>query len=133
MTTAATGSSNDAPWRSTSDGLVLVGGACEACALRFFPKRSLCPRCGGEGVGSFDLSKRGHLYSYSTIHAAPKGFQAPYTVGFVDFDEDVRVFAQIECDPNALAIGGLVEPVLGSIRLDSGSEVYSYKFRGVEG
>jgi len=53
----------------------------------------------------------------------------PYTVGFVDLDDDVRVFGQIEGGDTDLVLETPMEPVLGVIRTDDDGDVQSYKFR----
>jgi uncharacterized OB-fold protein len=45
---------------------------------------------------------RGTLYSYSTVHISASR-KVPYTIGYVDFDNGVRVLAQIDADPSTLA------------------------------
>jgi len=118
-----------ADWIVSDAGLILVGGHCADCGRKFFPEKPNCPNCGSDQVSPAQLSRIGRLYSYSTIHSAPRGFHVPYTVGFVDLDDDVRVFGQIEGGDTDLVLETPMEPVLGVIRTDDDGDVQSYKFR----
>lgn len=116
-------------WLESDGGLVLVGGHCAGCGRKFFPEKRHCPGCGADTISAVELSRRGLLYSYSTIHAAPRGFRVPYTVGFVDLEDGVRVFGQIDGGPSGLVLDEPMEPVLGVIRTSEAGDVEGYKFR----
>ena len=116
-------------WVEAEAGLTLIGGQCTDCGRRFFPSKQHCPGCGGAEVKPAELSRHGRLYSYSTIHTAPRGFTVPYTVGFVDLNDDVRVFGQIEGGDAGLELDASMEPVLGVIRTSEDGDVQGYKFR----
>jgi hypothetical protein len=77
----------------------------------------------------------GKLYSYTIIRVPSRSYEAPYAVGYADFPNDVRVFAQLtEVDPNKLKADMAVELVLGKTCDDEeGNEVISYKFKVLEG
>jgi uncharacterized OB-fold protein len=64
------------------------------------------------------LGRSGRLYAFSEIQAAPAGRVAPYTVGYVDMPEGVRVFAQLDATPDELVIDG--EVILQAAPSDSG-------------
>jgi uncharacterized protein len=61
---------------------------CDACGKFTFPPKPICPHCWSDKMQWKDLSKRGTLYSWTRIHAAPKVFtdEAPYAVCVVDLD-----------------------------------------------
>jgi len=104
---------------------------CTACGTKAFPAREVCSACGSEDVAPVELSASGKLYSYSEVHAAPKGFAVPYVVAYVDLDDGVRLFGQVEGPASQLSIDQSVMVVLGPIRSRSdGTRVMSYKFRG---
>jgi uncharacterized OB-fold protein len=76
------------------------------------------------------LAGRGVLYSFSEVHIAPKDFKVPYLVGYVDFPNDVRVFAQLRGESQGFEIGDSVVPDIDVIRVQpDGTEVESYVFR----
>jgi len=73
----------------------LIAGHCSTCDLTVFPWPDQCSACLATALTPKPLSTSGALYSYSVIHSGPKGWETPYTVGYVDLPEGVRVFAHI--------------------------------------
>lgn len=74
----------------------LEGCECTRCGKRYFPKRSICPECGGRGtMKDVLIDGPGTLYSFSVVHVAPPAFNVPYAVGYVDLPGNVRVLGQI--------------------------------------
>jgi uncharacterized OB-fold protein len=120
------------PWRLEGDRLHLVGMACAVCGTKAFPAREVCSGCGSDDVKPCELAASGNLYSFSEVHVAPKGFAVPYVVGYVDLDDGVRLFGQVEGTAATLAIDQRVTVILGPIRSRSdGTPVMSYKFKGL--
>ena len=122
-------------WVVEKDGLHLIGTHCRKCQQSYFPPREVCPKCFSEGVeGELEkikLNSRGKLYSYSIIQVAPKRFLPPYSLGYIDFPEGVRVLGQLTTvDPAKLKLDMEVQAELGRIAIDEqGNEVLSYKFK----
>lgn len=89
----------------TTDGLRLCGAECAQCATRIFPSAVVCPTCNSERMQRLVLGGEGTLYAFSTVHIAPAAWETPYTIGYVDLPEDVRVFgkvvASVELKPDA--------------------------------
>ena len=104
------------PWRMDGDNLHLIGMSCAECGIKAFPEREICSACGSERVAPVELSSRGKLYCFSEIHVAPKDFAVPYVVAYVDLDDGVRLFGQVEGPASNLAIDQSVAVVLGPIR-----------------
>jgi uncharacterized OB-fold protein len=122
-----------APWREENGRLRLQGSRCSNCKTTAFPHHSICPSCGQEtGQDTVELSDNGTIYTFSHIHTAPKGFATPYSTGYVDLPEGVRLFGQIDTKPSDIAIGDKVAIVLGTVRTDeAGRPVLSYKFKRI--
>jgi benzoylsuccinyl-CoA thiolase BbsA subunit len=118
-------------WEIEAGKVFLIGTLCPKCGKHAFPQQLFCDRCGNEkGIESVRLSRTGTLYSFSEINVAPKGYEVPYVVGYVDLPEDVRIFGQIENSVNELQVDNQVSVVLGVIRTsENGQPVISYKFR----
>jgi uncharacterized OB-fold protein len=121
-------------WRINAQRYRLVGEVCEACGAKLFPPRDVCPECEAAAKTPFAFSGRGEVYSYSTVHHAPRGFEefVPYTVALVKLEEGPLVTAQLtDVDADDVSIGMPVEMVTRKIQ--SGDErdviVYGYKFR----
>ncbi len=119
------------PWRLDGEALHLKGMVCTKCGTKAFPIREVCSACGCDKVEPVELSARGTLYSFSEVHVAPKGFATPYVVGYVDLDDGVRLFGQVEGTAAGLSIDQPVAVTLGAIRSrPDGTQVLSYKFKG---
>lgn len=110
----------------------LKGYRCRACGQLDFPKLSPCPSCWGEDFEIQPLSRRGKLYSFSDIHVGQAGMKPPYTFGYIDLPENLRIFAQLDGPPNSFACDDEVELTVGPIRTNrDGLPLVSYKFRKV--
>lgn len=111
----------------------LKGMRCGACGTKAFPAREVCSQCAAQtGLESISLAPRGVLYSYSEVHVAPKDFPAPYVIGYVDLEDGVRVFGQIEGSASTLKPDQAVETSTGIVRVRAnGTPVISYKFRSI--
>ncbi len=118
----------------TNDGYALEGSRCETCGGSFFPPHEFCPQCLDDGtMAPARLSRRGTLYSFSIVHAAAKGFRAPYAVGYVDLPENVRVLAQISNWEEVDLSSGMTMEVDRAVIGENpdGSAKESYVFRAV--
>jgi uncharacterized protein len=123
-------------WRIRKQRLSLQGEMCPHCGARLFPPRDVCPHCTGPAQTSFVFSGRGTVYSFSTVYAAPAGFEenAPYTVALIKLDEGPLVTAQLaDVEGSEVAIGMPVEMVTRRMRAegDDGLILYNYKFRPI--
>ena len=123
-------------WRLQQQRYALVGEVCPHCSHKIFPPRDVCPNCAGEAKTPFQFSGKGEVYSYTTVHDAPQGYEgnAPYTVAIVKLEEGPMVTAQLtDVDNNQVGIGMPVEMVTRKLREDGdrGMLVYGYKFRPV--
>ena len=121
-------------WRLRQQRYALVGEVCPSCEQRIFPPRDLCPDCGEEARELYQFSGRGEVYSFTTVHQAPAGFEqeAPYPMAMVRLEEGPLVTAQLtDLGDRAVQIGMPVEMVTRKLRSDGerGMLVYGYKFR----
>jgi uncharacterized OB-fold protein len=100
-------------------GPYLQGGICRSCGHVVLGERTLCPECWSEhSITLTPIGRSGRLYTRTTIHALPNGFDEPYTVGYVDLPEGLRVFAHLERGVGAPAIGDMVELTFAPLRKD---------------
>ena len=74
---------------------VLIGCVCGACGQRMFPAAPVCPTCMGEAMTPEPMPRQGSLYSFTTVHVGPSAWQKPFTVGYVDLNNGVRVFSHL--------------------------------------
>lgn len=82
-------------YEEVSGRAMLIASKCVKCGQVFFPKKSLCLNCMGADLKVINLSPRGKLYSFSTVYMSSEHFRAPYTVGWIDLPEGIRIFSQI--------------------------------------
>jgi uncharacterized OB-fold protein len=80
----------------------LVGSQCQSCGALHLPPRPLCPKCYGEKMEWTEVSGRGKLLAFTTIHIAPTAMieagydrKNPYCVGIVQLEEGPAISAQI--------------------------------------
>jgi uncharacterized OB-fold protein len=80
-----------------SEGRIMAT-RCTGCGHLEFPPRADCPKCGGKGFEWAEISGKGTLVTYTTIHAAPTGFgdRTPYTIGVIDLEEGGRLLSWIQ-------------------------------------
>lgn len=125
-------------WRTTGQRYQLKGEICGNCGNKIFPPRDVCPSCDHEAKTPYTFSGKGEIYSYSTIHSAPEGFEkyVPYTVALVRLQEGPLITAQLtDVESKDVKVGMPVEMVTRVLREDGerGMLVYGYKFRPVVG
>ncbi|RLB59295.1 MAG: transcriptional regulator [Deltaproteobacteria bacterium] len=93
----------------------LMGTKCKSCSYTIFPPRADCPECMSGDFEFKEYSGKGKVFTYSTIAAAPTGFEAlaPYTVAVVELDEGGRLLAMLgdTLDAATLDIGMDVQVV----------------------
>lgn len=96
-----------APPLFTEDGL--IGGGCEACGRKHFPKEEWCPWCGHQRIAEAALSTRGTLWSWTAVTSPPPGYdgEVPFGFGVVELaDDGLRVITRLtEADPAKLRLG----------------------------
>ncbi len=123
-------------WRLKGQRYRLEGEECPHCGFHIFPPRDICPACHQPAKEPVRLSGRGEVYTFSTVHAPPEGFESytPYTVAIVQLEEGPMITAQLtDVAPEEVHIGMPVEMVTRKLRTqgDEGTIVYGYKFRPV--
>lgn len=119
----------------------LIGSRCGNCGTVVFPTQHGCPRCTGEDMRDILLPRRGTLWTFTTQSFAVKwpylgpsdADFVPYTVGYVQLDDVVKVEARLtEPDPARLEIGMEMElDVVPFATDEDGTEVLTYAFRPV--
>src|SRR3990172_5403752 len=105
------------PWKEANGEVRLIGMRCPVCGTRVFPAKDICHECGNEkGLEPAPLSPTGTLYSFAEVHAAPKGLPSRYVIAYVDLEEGVRLFGQVEHPASELKVDEPVRVVLGQVR-----------------
>jgi uncharacterized protein len=122
--------------RREPDGTVrLIGSECRDCATRVYPPSDVCCGCMSENMAPLAMGPAGTLYSWSVIHAAPRGWTLPFIAAYVDLPEGIRVFAHIVgIEPERLVMDMAVEATIAVLGADEhGTPVESYAFRPPSG
>ncbi len=113
-----------------SDKCFLIGNRCESCHQLFFPSRPFCFTCFSDRMETVKFGSKGKLYSFTTSSMPSLHFEPPYTVGWVDLEDGIRVFAPIERSKNQdLAIGMEMELVIDELWQEGDESVVGYKFK----
>lgn len=110
---------------------ILIGGACHECGVRTFPRYAVCPACMSEDVRQEAMPRQGIVYSHSTLHVGDKRWRMPFSVGYVDLPNGVRVFSHLT--EGAATIGARVEvdrAVVGQERDGALIETFVFKPAG---
>ncbi|MGP9818586.1 Zn-ribbon domain-containing OB-fold protein [Salinarimonas sp. NSM] len=108
-------------------GLRLVGSVCRACGLRTVPPAAVCPGCGSEAVAREIQPSEGVVYSLTTLHVGPRKWGRPFTLGYVDLANGVRVLAALHGEGHA--IGRPVRLSWGRVGQDAdGTPVHNFVF-----
>ncbi len=106
----------------TPAGPALAGTFCGACGKLTFPARPHCASClEDKQVEIRPLARRGRLFAFTTAEVGVPSIEAPYSFGFVDLPEGLRIFTLLDARGTALREGTEMELVV--------SEGGGYRFR----
>lgn len=79
------------------DVVLLRGSESRSSGSKAFPVREVCMETGARDMQEIFFGPQGTLYSFSTIHVSASR-PTPYTLGYVDFPNGVRVLAHVRCE-----------------------------------
>ncbi len=79
-------------------GVFLVGARSTSSGVPVFPPRRTCPETGATDMETALFGPGGTLYAFSTVHVSARQ-DTPYTIGYVDLPEGLRVLAQLRGGP----------------------------------
>jgi len=114
----------------------LLGSHCGHCGGRHFPRIDTCPNCGTPSPQDCELPPRGRLWAWTTVTAAPPGYEGPVPYGFgvVELDDGPRVITRLtEADAAALSAGQPMHLVLTAVSGPGDDEVVSWAFAPGDG
>lgn len=97
-------------WSAAADGQLLLR-ECPDCGLTYHYPRALCPDCFSEDVDWREAAGTGKVYSYSVARSMSGWPEAdlPLVVAYVELDEGPRLVTNLDCDPDDVAVGTMVE------------------------
>lgn len=112
-----------------NDTAFLIGNKCPACGQIYFPSKPFCLECFRESLQPIRLGAEGTLYSYTVAHMASAHSIPPYTAGWIDLDEGIRIFAPIKVDDGQeLDIGMKMELTIDELWQEGGTSVTGYRY-----
>ena len=121
-------------FEETNGEPALIGSKCGSCGQVLFPAKSVCLNCTNANVEFIKLSRDGKLYTYSTVYMASEHFPPPYTVGWIELPEDIRVFSQVRgWQEQPLKIGMGMRMYIETLWQDGDDEVIGFVFRPLAG
>lgn len=108
----------------------LIGSKCRSCGQVFFPSKPVCLNCLSPDVKLMHLSREGKLYTYTTVYMPSEHFPPPYTVGWVELPEGIRIFSQIRgWQEQPLKVGMEMRLSIEPLWQDGDREVIGFVFR----
>ncbi|MFJ4465944.1 Zn-ribbon domain-containing OB-fold protein [Streptomyces sp. NPDC089424] len=114
------------------DRTTLTLTVCDNCAARWFPPRRTCSTCASDDVRDIRSDPEGRVYASSVVRIAPRGFQAPYVLTYVDIS-GVRLLAHVPGAEEAPAPGTPVRLTVAPIAGTGESVLTSYAVTPVDG
>jgi uncharacterized protein len=109
----------------------LLGSHCRHCGARHFPRIDSCPYCGTPDPEDCELPSNGRLWAWTTVTAAPPGYEGPVPYGFgvVELEGGPRVVTRLtEPDAAALSAGQPMHLVVTDIGPAERDRVVSWAF-----
>ena len=113
------------------EGIRLLAFKCAACGKVGFPDSEFCIYCLGQEMEPIELSGKGILYAYTTIHIPTLRFKPPHTIGVIDAPEGVRIYAPLIADERGFKIGAEMEIRIETLWTEGDKEIVGYRFRRV--
>lgn len=114
----------------------LIGSRCNRCNLVFFPSRDICNNCfRDDQIKVLTLSKTGILHTFTTVYQSRPGLKVPYSIGFIDLKDGVRIFAPLfDVTAEELKIGMEMELMFRNMigASDQQEETLVYGFKPVK-
>jgi len=114
----------------------LIGQRCASCGAIFFDRRNACAHCGKTAFAPVPLASEGTVLAFTIVHRAAPKVPAPYISAVVQLDGGGVIKANlvgIECDPEAVPLGGRVRLTTFVVGTDDdGTEAVGFAFAPAE-
>ena len=84
-------------WDGIKAGKLMIK-RCKGCRLFHHPRRLFCTACNCDAFDWVEASGTGTVYTFSTVHRAPRAefnAEVPYTVGLLELAEGIYFFSRI--------------------------------------
>lgn len=117
--------------KTTPVDIEFEGSKCTKCSNLVFPKKIVCPKCLSDKMKEVRLPREGRIFSCATLYTGTSDdFIIPYTNGYIELANGIRVFGLIEEDEEGekAEVGKMVS--LSEIRQNEAGQLL-YIFRPV--
>lgn len=92
---------SDLPYTEIDGEIRLIGSRSHSSGSLAYPPREVCLVTGARDMEPMTFGPHGTLYSFSVVHVSSNR-AVPYTIGYVDFENGVRVLAQVQGEESEL-------------------------------
>ncbi|GAH83349.1 MAG: Zn-ribbon domain-containing OB-fold protein [Candidatus Cloacimonadota bacterium] len=119
-------------WRERIGRYRLIGQKCKGCGKVLFPKRLICPECGGRDFDEEQMPDVGKIVTYTTVYVGPKFLEldTPYIIAVIEFNNGVRVTTQVvDVDPKEVSTGKEVKLVYRKLQAEGKTGVIAYGYK----
>lgn len=89
--------SNQRPFVVNQGVVMLKGSTSPSSGSKTFPERQVCQDTGARDMEPIIFGPYGKLYSFSIVHVSATR-ATPYTIGYVDFENGLRVLAEVRTE-----------------------------------
>lgn len=118
----------------TEGGTRLIGRKCKKCGKIQFPQKGVCMYCLSDDGEDVLIGEHAKLFSFTTTYSPAANFQPPFTVGYLELPEGVRIFSQIrEEEDVSLRIGMDMELELADLWEEEDAVVTGYRYKAARG
>lgn len=123
-------------WRERHGRYRLVGVFCEACEIKYYPRRAVCPKCHSRNLKPVELSQRGKVVSIAKDYSPLMGFAelVPNIKAVIQLEDHgpCVIGDIIEYGSREIKEGTLVEGVVRKLKREkNGNYLYGIKFRPI--
>lgn len=114
----------------TDQGPFLVGKKCCECGYIQFPQKNFCEKCLSREVEDICIGQRGTLFSFTTTYGKSARIEPPFSTGYIQLPEGVRVFAPLRTEESKnLKIGAEMELEIADLWEEDGLIITGYRYR----
>jgi len=118
---------------SPDDKLQLIGSKCPNCGEVVFPVNQVCVNCQNQNMTEIKLSRKGKIWSYTTVMLAPPQWYKgpiPFDLAYVELPEGVRIWTRLlGAEAGTFRVGQEVELYIDVMHENGeGNEILGYCF-----
>ena len=119
-------------WREKRERYLAVGIKCLDCNHKSFPKSDVCTKCSSSNIEEYKLVNKGKLLYHTQVTQTAEEMMeyAPYIIGIVELEDEVRVTGQIiDCNIDEIKKGMSLRMVFRILARDDDEGLIRYGFK----